>query len=541
MAKLNLYLGFSNTIYFRVTELQADYSGERDFDLYIKYGTKNIMLANEERLKYKTGDKSQSILYGYRDDTGEKIPFGESISIMMIIYYNGGQTSITSTQKLYSNIYNVEDWLQSIFIGQIGFTKFQLDLDTSYQDYITVENTKYYLKSYSSVKNLDSNKVILENISLPTNSIETYGELNENTEYELFFGVEFDLDDRDFFDSITYLSDFKTQWYYEYDSIKTFNTLPFLEVKTVKTGITDITIELKQPDDLMSGYYNSVNWYIGTSLSSISFYESSNIDDMIEFTELNSNTTYYIQYRIYSKISNDYTDSSTIVRNTLPKPELEVISVTTDSITAQIINIGTYKEIYWYIGNNNYIHGITSPNDLGYTYTYTGIDPGTYRIKAKIFYENNDSYTTNSVSVTILPKQQISLFNWGDYNYYDNIEHKYVEQPVPETGVTFVLSAEAWNGLIDKINEILEIKNQDSSDLIEVIPKDPITAEAYNALGKEIVSLSRDYDKKPSHSGYYNEFINNGQVSKNSPIYANRLKWLVEVLNQTIDYINTNG
>ena len=539
MAELNLYLGFSNTIYFRVTGLQTDYSGERDFDLYIKYGTKNIMLVNEERLKYKIDDKSQSILYGYRDDTGRKIPFGESISIMMTIYYSGGQTSITSKQKLYSNIYNVENWLQSIQIGQIGFTKFQLELDTSYQNYITVENVKYYLKSYSSVKDLDSNKVILENISLPIDSTKTYSGLDENTKYELSFGVEFDRDDRDFFDSITYLSDFKTQWYYEYDSIETFNTLSFLEVETVKTGITDISIELKQPDNLMSGYYNSVNWYIGTSLSSISFYESSNIDDMIEFTELISNTTYYIKYRIYSKISNDYTESSSIVRKTLPEPILKVISTTVDSIIAQIINIQDYVEIDWYLGNKGFIAGTTTPSDLGNTYTYY-VDPGTYIIKAKIFYTNDSSYTTNSVEVTVLPKAQIEAFKWNNYKYYDEDEEKDIPQPEPKPGQKFILSAEAWNGLIDKIDEILDLKENSKSGLQWVESGDPITAIIYNELGTAIVKLSQNYDKTHG-ADYYNSFIDYGKVEKYDPITASKLNTLAQVLNHTIEYINENG
>ena len=304
--------------------------------------------------------------------------------------------------------------------------------------------------------------------------------------------------------------------------------------------LPDISIELKQPDNLMSGYYNSVNWYIGTSLSSISFYESSNIDDMIEFTELISNTTYYIKYRIYSKISNDYTESSSIVRKTLPEPILKVISVTTDSITAQVVNIGTYKEIYWYIGNNNYIHGITSPSDLGYTYTYTGIDPGTYPIKAKIFYENNDSYTTDSVSVTILPKQQISLFNWGDYNYYDDIEHKYVKQPIPKSGAPFVLSAEAWNGLINKINEILILKTDQKSNLQFVERGDPISAEIYNALGEQIVTISKNYDKAHIDDQYYEFFMGFMQEEKHWPIKGNNLFWLATVLNQAIEYLNNN-
>ena len=316
-----------------------------------------------------------------------------------------------------------------------------------------------------------------------------------------------------------------------YSNITTLSSLPIIEVdvynwNSLQLSLVDQNSEYDNFDNFDIEWYDYDDEYLGSGTT-------------INVTDLSENTDYTFYCLLYHTEVNYEFYTADFEFTTFYKPKLSLKSATTNSLTVELKNYSQYFNDYavtvkWKIGTSSTI----STSELT-TYTFSNLSKNVkYNITVIFKYENKDRVTiTDSFSTT---NNTIQLFNWEDYSYYDEDEEKDIPQPEPKPGQKFVLSAEAWNGLIDKIDEILDLKENSESDLQRVSSGNPITAIIYNELGAAIVELSWNYDKIHG-ADYYESFMNYGKAKKYEPITASKINTLALVLNDTIEYINENG
>ena len=231
------------------------------------------------------------------------------------------------------------------------------------------------------------------------------------------------------------------------------------------------------------------------------------------FTGLDPETRYRIRVRISCSIDNVWlwdTDYTQEYFTTYPEPWLNDLEITENSLTINVEEVEDYYDSYTITWYQDGVHLSSSSSRT--SYTFDELDAGTdYTISVLVNCEDG-IYTISlgTVFTTLDKEERPPYFNWTDYD----------GQTKPVRNATFIVMADAWNGLTNNINEVRIYYNHDEYAFTTAYPGRDFKATMYNQAVEAIQEIDNgDY-------GYYLSTVESGDS-----ITAKLLNDLVSELN----------